>query len=438
MVAYYFPPMGLSGVQRVSKFVKYLPEFGWQPTVLTARPAGYFAFDASLLEDAESRGVHVERTGSRDPTRLFGRRRAVALPGEGRRRWLSLASQTVFVPDNKIGWLRPGLRAGQRLLKRGSFDLVFATAPPYTALLMAARLSRAHGLPLVADFRDDWVDNPRHTYPTAWHRARHEALEARVLERCTHAIAINEEIQASIAGRAKASGAACEISVIPQGYDAETLKAADSAERHPGRMRLVYTGVFYDAQTPDFFLKGLSAFLKRNPSVRSRIKAVFVGLVPEASRRLIRELGLEDVVALKGYLPHSETVGYQLSADVLWMTIGERPGAGGISTGKLFEYMGTRKPILGLIPPGTARSALDPYGAQWIVGPEDIEAIAQALSELFDRWTSGTLPQGSASYVKRFDRRHLTGELARILDASAGSGSRGSDAETGKVLSSVC
>ncbi len=205
VVAYYFPPMGLSGVQRISKFVKYLPDSGWQPTVLTARPAGYFAFDASLQEDAEGRGMHVERTASWDPTRLFARRRTVALPHEGRRRWLSLASQTVFLPDNKAGWLRPGFRAGRRLVKRESYDLVLATAPPYTALLLAARLSRRYGLPLVADFRDDWVGNPRHIYPSRWHRARHEALEASVLSQCSHAyVAINEEIEASLRGRARA------------------------------------------------------------------------------------------------------------------------------------------------------------------------------------------------------------------------------------------
>ncbi len=419
MVAYYFPPMGLSGVQRISKFVKYLPDFGWQPTVLTARPAGYFAFDASLVEDAERRGVHVESTASWDPTRLFARRRAVALPGEGRRRWLSLASQSVFLPDNKIGWLRPGFRAGRRLVMKESYDLVLATAPPYSALLLAAKLSRRHGLPLVADLRDDWVGNPRHIYPTRWHRARHEALEASVLSQSSHVIAINEEIEASLRERARAHGAKCESSVIPQGFDPESLQKAQAAEQHPERMRLVYTGVFYDAQTPDYFLKGLHAMLKRNPPARSRIEAVFVGLVPEASRRLIRDLDLEDVVSCKGYLSHSEAVSYQLSADVLWMTIGERPGSGGISTGKLFEYMGTRKPILALIPPGTARKALHPYGANWILDPADIASITQALSDLYDRWESGTLPQGEASYAQTFDRKRLTGELAGILDACA-------------------
>ncbi len=215
--------------------------------------------------------------------------------------------------------------------------------------------------------------------------------------------------------------ARCEFSVIPQGYDPETLQEAQAAERHPDRMRLVYTGVFYDAQTPDYFLKGLHAMFKRNPPARSRIEAVFVGLVPEASRQLICDLDLEDVVSCKGYLSHSETVSYQLSADVLWMTIGKRPGSGGISTGKLFEYMGTRKPILALIPPGTARKALRPYGANWIVAPADISSIAQALSELYDRWESGTLPLGEASYAQTFDRKRLTGELAGILDACAAS-----------------
>ena len=177
VIAYYFPPMGLSGVQRVAKFVKYLPEHGWQPTVLTIEPAGYYAYDTTLLHEVKQAGVAICRTASWDPTRFFRRHQTIPLPSEPQRRRLSTVSQLLFVPDNKIGWLPHALRAGRRLLKERAFDAIFSSAPPYTAHLIAARLSRQSGVPLVVDFRDDWVGNPRHVYPTPLHRYLNGRLE---------------------------------------------------------------------------------------------------------------------------------------------------------------------------------------------------------------------------------------------------------------------
>ena len=100
-MAYYFPPLALSGVQRVSGFVKCLPHYGWHPTVITAKPAGYFAFDESMHREIEAAGADIHMTSSLDPTRLFGRKKTVTLPSESVRQALAAATQLLFVPDNK-------------------------------------------------------------------------------------------------------------------------------------------------------------------------------------------------------------------------------------------------------------------------------------------------------------------------------------------------
>ena len=420
VVAYYFPPMGGSGVQRVAKLVKYLPRHGWQPEVLTAEPGGYLAFDLSLLDEIEAADVSIHRTSSWDPTRLFRQQQATGLPREDVRRRVSEWSQYVFVPDNKIGWAPHALRRGKQLLAERRFSAIFASAPPYTALLVAARLSRTSGLPLVTDFRDDWLENPRHVYPTSAHRALHRWLERYVLRSSKEALTINPFIQKRLRARAEAADVRVPVSVLPQGFDPEDFDVA-SVPRTPKqagkKMRLLYSGLFYDAQTPDFFLRGLAAFLARRPEARQQVEAAFVGLVPEASRRLAKRLGLGEIVQYRGYRPHHETVAHLLAADVLWMTIGERPGAEGISTGKLFEYIGARKPILALVPPGVAQQAVEPYGAARVVGPADVAAIADALEAFFEAWRSGTLPRPDAAYVQRFDRALLAGTLAGILSS---------------------
>ncbi len=421
VVAYYFPPMGLSGVQRVAKFVKYLPDYGWLPTVLTVEPHGYFAYDPPLWEELVRAGVEVRRTTSFDPTRLFGKKQTVALPDETTRRRLSGLSQWLFVPDNKIGWYGPAVRAGRQVLRVERYHAVFSSAPPYTAHLVAKSLSRAARLPLVTDFRDDWLGNPRHTYPTPLHRRLHARLEREVLRASDRVVAINRHIAEGLRRRHPGVLPDDAVHVIPQGFDPEDF-LVPPAPRPQGKMRLLYAGVFYDAQKPDFFLRGLHEFITRRPEARAMVEALFVGLLPAAAVELVEDLGMADLVTGAGYLPHRETVAHLRAADVLWMTIGDRPGAEGISTGKLFEYLGAGKPILALIPDGMAREALEPCGAATIVPPADVPAISRALETLFDRWRMGALPRPDPAYVEGFDRRILAGALAASLNACVDTG----------------
>lgn len=417
VLAYYFPPMGMSGVQRVAKFVKYLPRYGWQPTVLTVEPAGYFAFDPSLLAEVEAAGIEIHRTPSVDPTRLFKKKEVVALPGEVSRKAFSMLSQLLFIPDNKKGWMEPALEAGERLIATHDFDVIFSSAPPYTSHLIGMELSRRSGLPLVSDFRDDWVGNPRHSYPTPWHRRQHQRLEKKVVEWSAAVVTINRVIQDNLVRRNLGAGGYNKTYVIPQGFD-----AADFAGQHappPGpQMRLLYTGVFYDAQQPDAFLHGLADLLARRPELRPHILAEFLGLFPERARKLVDKLNLQEQVRLGGYVPHNEVIAHMMAADVLWMTIGRQKGEAMISTGKLYEYLGTRKPILGLVPDGAAKRTLAEYGAGETVAPDDVPAISQALESLYERWTMKQLPRPEDTYVLTYDRRLLAGDLAEVLRAA--------------------
>ena len=414
VLAYYFPPMGLSGVQRTVKFVKYLPEFGWEPTVVTVDPRGYFAYDQSLLKDLEH--TRIIRTRSWDPTILFGRQQAVALPEESKRRLLTGLSQFVFLPDNKIGWYPYARRAAGRLLRDEPFDAVFSTAPPYTSHLLGAALARRFRLPLVLDFRDDWIGNPRHMYPTPMHRSAGARLESRALRASSRVVVINEEIGRSLSYRNPLLSAQ-KVQVIPQGFDPADFDARQGSTTK-GKFTLLYSGIFYDAQTPDYFFHGLADLLTRRADLKDRIEAVFVGLVPERSVKLAKELRLGEILRFAGYKPHDEVIGHLVDAHVLWMTVGRREGAGMISTSKLFEYFGTRKPILGLVPEGAARAALEKYSAGEIVDPHAVPEISRAIERLYEQWADGKLPVPAEAVVQRYDRRNLTKRLAEVLESA--------------------
>lgn len=415
IIAYYFPPMGLSGVQRVAKFVKYLPRYGWHPTVLTVEPAGYFAYDESQLQEVSADNIAIKRSSSWDPTRLFGTEQTVRLPAESRRKWMSALSQFIFLPDNKIGWMPHALKMGRKILEAEKYDAIFSTAPPYTAHLIAAKLSRQYHVPLTVDFRDDWVQNPRHVYPTNFHARINRSMERFVLSQSACTVTINDAIKRSLEARSRVYNVSTQVQVIPQGFDAEDF-SCDYPHNKTGKLRFLYSGIFYDAQTPDYFLRALSHLVEKRPAIRGEIEARFVGLLPDDSKKLARELGIADLIHHCGYLNHDQVVAELKAADILWMTIGRRPGANGISTGKLFEYFGARKPILALIPEGEARKALKPYSASIVVEPDDVDAIRDALALYHEKWRKGGFEKPDEGYVRTYDRCLLTGRLANVFN----------------------
>jgi glycosyltransferase involved in cell wall biosynthesis len=418
--AYYFPPLGLSGVQRIARFVKYLPDYGWAPTVVTARPAGYFAFDRELRREIDERGIAVHETRSADPTRVFARG-TVPFPSESRRKAFSYFSQLVFVPDNKIGWASAAVTEGLRLHEETPFDAVLATAPPYTALVAGKRFASQARLPLVCDFRDDWLGNPRHNYPTPLHRRRNADLESEVVHAASAVTVINRYIGASLTDRHADIRNA--VHVIPQGFDpddfAHGLEPVRTSARK-GPCVFLHAGSFYDAQNPQSFAAALRSFVSSRPEKRGRVRAHFVGATPEAVKVVVDQYRLDDIVSIIPYVDHTTVCQMLLEADVLWMTVGRQPREEQVSTGKLFEYFGTRKPVIGLVPPGAASEALEAYSAGFVCSPNDVPSIAALIERMADLHSTGLLPVASPTEIEPYDRRLLAGELATILSDVAG------------------
>ncbi len=170
VIAYYFPPMGLSGVQRTMKFVKYLPEFGWRPIVLTAGETPYYAHDESLMQELDplvdtgyARIVRTETNGAPSPKFLskFAKKdgKALKLPSAWYQRLRSKLIQTIYQPDSRIKWKKAALEAAEQIFAEERIDAIYATAPPYTDFLIASELSKRHNVPFLMDYRDVWVSN---------------------------------------------------------------------------------------------------------------------------------------------------------------------------------------------------------------------------------------------------------------------------------------
>ncbi len=406
--------MGLSGVQRTLKFVKYLPQFGWQPTVLTVDPVAYYAYDESLIKEVEENGIEVVRTAAAGPGKYLATKEAVKLPPERTRKWLSRVSDTFFIPDNKIGWRKEAVAQALRLHREKAFDLIFCTAPPFTSLLIGREIKEKINKPLVFDYRDPWVDSPFKFYATPLHKWRHIVLEREALRASSHVVTTNRRVKELLLKRYRLLSYH-DIEIIPQGYDPEDFNVEPlqvSANGHPRKMRITYAGIFWQDRTPESFLRALHALIREQPSLASSVEAVFVGNFRDEHQKLVEQLGLKEVVTITGYLPHRECIRYLLSSDLLWMIVGDTVS----SPGKLYEYLGSGKQVLGLAPDGFMKQAILEAGGT-VVPPGDIEAIKQALGKYIQEYHNGTLKGLSRDVVEKYNRVNLTGSLVKVFNS---------------------
>lgn len=412
VIAYYFPPMGLSGVQRTLKFVKYLPQFGWQPTVVTVTPTGYFAEDTTLLDEIREHNIEVIRIGSLDFNRLFRKKGVVQLPSEPVRKFLTFASDLFFIPDNKIGWKRKVLHAIDGVLKTHFFNIIFATAPPFTDFLIGKELHDRTGLPLVIDYRDVWHEYPFKYYPTPLHRYLNTRLEKSVLRSSAGIITTNRRVKELILTRYPFLHYN-DVTILPQGFDPEDFSEGtfSTVPRVSGTMRIAHAGTFYGDRSLVPFLRAIKQATEKQPALRTRLEVHLIGAFRESDRKRIAAHNLDGVVHVRGYIDHRQCVRELLASDILWLTLGNDRQ----SPGKVYEYLGTGKPILACVPDGFIKQTILEAGAGIAVRPDDVDGLAAALIDLFDRFQHGTLPQAREEIIQRYNRVNLTGELAKIF-----------------------
>ncbi len=415
IIAYYFPPMGLSGVQRTLKFAKYLPQFGWEPTVLTVAPTGYFAQDLHLLDEAEKAQIKIERTNSLDVNRLLAVKGTVKMPPEWLRNILNKISQVFFIPDNKIGWKSKAIRKAEELIEAKEYSAIFATAPPYTDFLIGRYLREKYNIPLVIDYRDAWIDNPYHFYITPLHKLAHKRMEKKVLRSADRVVVINRRIKELLLNRYNFLEYN-DVEILPQGYDPADFDEAKKI-RIPSskKMRITYSGTLYRDRTPKYFLEALAKVFQDYPEVRGSIEACFVGNFRDENKKLMHQLGLDHDVKIVGYLPHIECTSYLLSSDVLWMMVAKGTGSDMMSTGKLFEYLGSGKTILGCVPPGVASTTILEAGGI-VAEPNNVNEIAAAILQCYRRYKKNALKGPDKDVVERYNRKNITGELAKLME----------------------
>jgi len=415
-LAYYFPPLGGSGVQRPLKFVKYLRNFGWNPIVVCPEPGAYPYYDSSLLEELNDLSVDVYRASAQTPFHFpFVKSKKLVVPEKVTRIGRQI-SRLFMYPDNKRGWINQAVNTSLEIAKEQNFDLIFSTAPPFSDHLAATEIKKELGLPVVLDYRDAWVNNHFIDDQFEWQKKIHRKLESSCLSDSDQVIVLDEKMEASL--KSEYPEISFNTHVISHGFDPDDFKGTDPPilEYKTNKMNLLYSGLFYENNQPDILLKAFEELILESRIGQDEFHLHFQGGLSGRHKRLIEELGLSSSVTDYGYLTHNIAVSNLNRADALWMISNFDPVHKQIKSGKLFEYIGSGKPILGLTHIGSESEVLKAYGAGYVAAPDDLNTVKESIMALFTNWKQNKIKVPDQAYVQQFDRKKLTKELAKVFD----------------------
>ncbi len=419
-------------MQRVLKFVKYLPQFGYEPVVLTVTDADYPAVDESLLE-AIPRGTRVIRTKIFEPYALYrkitGKKAGSAVDVEnipsGKKRHLverlaEFVRSTVFIPDARVGWLWYAVSMGKDVIKSEGIDIIYSSSPPYTSALIAKNLQRRSGKPWVMGLRDPWTG-----FISAPHRWFLPAAVERRMERTS--VERGDAVEIAWEGIGKdlkekyAGLDSSKIEYIPNGFDPEDFPAPP--QRTDRKFTITYTGSLYGRRNPRTLLEAMKRMVREGKLSRENFKAVFAGRFGSEVKEMLSAPELSGMIEMYEYLPHEESIKLLLLSDALVLIVDESGLSSEIVPGKVFEYIGARKPIIAFAPEGAAAQIIRKTGSGIVVPQEDVDQAESVLDSLFSRHAEGNGSDEKAGsifapnedVIKGFERKEATRKLASLF-----------------------
>lgn len=407
-LAYYFPPLGMAGTQRVAKWCKYFVREGWQVSVITVKPIAYYASDPTLLE--ELAGTHIIRTGSLDPARLLyllrGKKSLQNSGGAGRGNLL----YWFLLPDPRILWIPFALWHAWREMRRRQIPFVVTSGPPHASHLVGWLLSRVLPIRWVSDFRDTWLREEFPQAPTKAHRLVQQAIEKLVLRKAHAVTAVSQGLAAQLQQTGQRPQGTTHY--IPHGYDHEDF--VEPPRRNDDRFRISYVGALSHIQDPRPLLQGFRGFVQTAQLSSAAVLLQFVGADLTGNLHdWIVQHEIQEYVDLAGYLPHAAAVSEMRVADLLIFLA--NPGTGRtIIPSKTFEYLAAGRPILLIGEKIEGVQFLLQHAHCRHCEFDAVDAIVRALLAFYKEFREGTL-SAAVSQPLEFSRQQQAKRLAEIL-----------------------
>ena len=429
LVSFVYPPSNVIGAVRVGKLVKSLLADGHDVRVLTVRNPDFphsLGLEKSEQETFRTSWINVNRlphllTQSRsDFYRKGYSRSSVLLSAFG-----YLYKTLLNIPDGQIGWLPFALAEGKRIIRRWKPTVIYASAMPFTSFIVASKLSCRFGVPWIAEYRDLWVNGPYYDY-SRWRGWLEARLERRVIGSAKALVTVSEPLAQVLKEKFNKP-----TETILNGYDSDDIPSPNRQSRPSHRLNIIYTGMIYPGRRDPSALFEAIALLGEDSKL---VKVKFFGRMLPGVVELSRRFGVDDSIELFKPVSYTESLRQQVEADYLLLLLWNDPKEQGVFTGKLFEYLGARRPIIALgYENGVAATLIRDRGVGLVSNNPEVLS-AHLRSGLEQKKQHGSIPDTPANAVLGFSRGEQFSKLERFVREVIESDSFTTPPRLGQVL----
>ena len=424
IISYYWPPSGGSGVQRWVKFAKYLPEEGWQPVIYTPENPELIAIDRTLEQEIPDE-AEILRKRIIEPygiyRRLLGKQSAadggsneVNPVNSQKKTFMQKASLFIrgnfFIPDPRCVWIWPSVCFLKKYLKDNPVDIIVSTGPPHSMHLIARHISKAMDIPWIADFRDPWTRMFyfKHLSLSGYALKKHQKLEKKVLDDASAVVAVSPLVQ-----REFQEMTSTPVELITNGYDESDF--ADAVVESDGYFNITHTGLFASDGNPDVLWKVLAEKCAEDKEFSDMMRIRLVGKTDKEVSASIERSGLGKHIRDHGYQPHLVAVKEQKSASMLILPLRKEPEYKATIPGKLFEYMASGNPILGIgQTDGAMASIIGSTKTGTVADWDDEKTISEFIDNCWQKFKSGS-SEPENDNISQYSRRALAGKMAALM-----------------------
>ncbi len=418
VITYYWPPAGGPGVQRWLKFVTYFKEFGIEPVVFIPDNPHYPLQDKSIVSEIPE-GIEIIRFPIKEPygfAKIFSKKKTNQVSSgiitnknqSVLEKLLLWIRGNFFIPDARIGWVKPAVGFLKEYLAKNDMDIVISSGPPHSLHLIGMALKEELGIKWVADFRDPWTTIHYHQSLRLNKRAqkKHLKLESKVLN--------NSDLVVVTSARTKKEFqkiTSVPIEVISNGYDIlEKIEPNLDAQ-----FSIAHIGSLLTNRNPELLWEILSELKDENKVFSKNLLIKLVGAVSEDVLESLAVFGLTENYKTLGYVSHQEAIQIQHDAQVLLLVEMDSPETKSIIPGKLFEYVAANRPILAIGPDGSdVEGILKETNAGVYFTYTEKEKLKKQLQFYYEAYSKANLNINSHN-TEQYSRRELTKSLSSLL-----------------------
>jgi len=418
IVTYYWPPAGGPGVQRWLKFATYLPSHGIHPVIYTPKNAQYPIRDESLLTEIP-KDITLISQHIREPyalaNKLFGKKSKRLSSGIIKsknpsvlERFLLWVRGNFYIPDGRKNWVKPSVKYLTEIIRTEGIETVITTGPPHSLHLIGLGLQASTGIRWIADFRDPWTTIGYHGDLRLGNRAKrkHKALESQVLNAADHLIVTSGATQAEFQQKTPQP-----VSLITNGHDLGIQEETTLDTQ----FTISHIGSLLSGRNPKNLWKALSECAGEIPGFREDLEIHLTGVVGEEILESLRACGLDSYCKHLPYVSHTKAVALQRRSQLLLLAEIDSEQTRAIVPGKLFEYMASRRPVLGIGPEGwEAADMIRKHALGAVFTHSDQAELKAQLTRWYEEFKAGTL-QSTKADVMAYSRKALTAKLASLL-----------------------